>query len=160
MYAKQNRIGCVGPKVFQSDGSVKNGGLILQKEIYEAYHGWERESAGVIGRLIYSQDVSAVSDACVMIRKDLFEEMHGFDESYQESFYGVDLCLRIRKQGYWVVMNPLAAITDHDLFREGNREKDEALLKERYAEVFAGYDPYYSPNYQESGNYIYSDQDL
>ena len=64
-----------------------------------------------MGRLVYAQDVYAVTAACLMVRKDVYEQVNGLDESFAVAFNDVDFCVRVREAGYTNVFTPLPSCT-------------------------------------------------
>ena len=96
------------------------------------------------------RNYSAVTAACLMARKSLFEEVGGFDEAFAIAYNDIDLCLRLRERGYLVVYTPYAVLYHHQSASRGpyDPEKDrepEALLRSRWGKVLAN-DPYYNPH--------------
>jgi len=97
-----------------------------------------------------------VTGACMMVRRDVFEEAGGFDESLSHAFNDVDLCLKIREKGYCIVYTPYAELYHHESASRGydlatperkarfDREID--IMKARWKHVFEQGDPYYNPN--------------
>jgi GT2 family glycosyltransferase len=114
-----------------------------------------KENLGYMGRLYYAQNVSAVTGACMMMRKSVFEEVNGFDESFKVAFNDVDLCMRIRKAGYLIVFTPYAELYHYESKSRGledtpekqKRFQGEVLrFKERWKKELEAGDPYYNPN--------------
>lgn len=102
-----------------------------------------------------AQDYSAVTAACMMMRKNVYEEVGGFDPQWAVAFNDVDLCLKIRKAGYLIVYNPYAELMHYESKSRGyedNEEKVERFNSEidNFMRVWKEFldqgDPYYSPN--------------
>jgi GT2 family glycosyltransferase len=94
------------------------------------------------------RNYSAVTAACLMTRKSVFEEVGGFDEAFAIAYNDIDLCLRLRARGYLVVYTPYAVLYHHQSASRGpyDRKQDrkpEALLRSRWGRVLDN-DPYYS----------------
>jgi GT2 family glycosyltransferase len=94
------------------------------------------------------RNVSAVTGACLMIRRQVFDEVQGFDEAFRIAYGDVDLCLRIRQAGYLIVYTPLAMLVHHESAtrRALHPPEDERLARERWRGVIVRGDPYYNPN--------------
>ena len=108
-----------------------------------------------MGRLFYAQDVSAVTAACMMIRKSVFEEIGGFEESFVVALNDVDLCMKALKAGYLNVMNPFATLYHYESLSRGDDEAPEkkerfeqevAEFKKRWMHELEKGDKFYNPN--------------
>ena len=109
----------------------------------------------LMGRLLYPQDMTAVTGACLMLRRDVWEKVNGLDEDWAVAFNDVDLCMRIRQKGYLVVFTPFAELYHYESRSRGSDEtgekrerfeKEAARFREKWAEETAEGDPYYNPN--------------
>ena len=158
MYAQREDVGAVGAKLYYPDGTIQHAGIGLGiKMLAGHYHrGFPKENPGYAGRLVYAQDMSAVTAACMMIPRKVYEEMDGMDESFSVVFNDVDLCLRIRASGRLVVWTPWAELVHYESKSRGpdedTPEKKAFFLREtnRFQrkwnrELTAG-DPYYNVN--------------
>ena len=113
-------------------------------------------SDGYMGRLNYVQDVYADTAACLLIRKEIYDEVGGLDESYAVAFNDVDFCLRVRDKGYRIVWTPYAQLTHYESKSRGGDEKDPVKAARFAAEQQRLYDvhgkadilddPYYNPS--------------
>ena len=106
-------------------------------------------------RLTIAQNLSAVTAACIMIPKRVWDEVKGLDEEFKVAFNDVDLCMRIRKAGYLIVWTPFAELYHYESKSRGiedtpekqKRFSDEiSLFKSRWSKELAVGDPYYNPN--------------
>ncbi|MDB5984071.1 MAG: glycosyl transferase family protein, partial [Pseudomonas sp.] len=107
--AQRPEVGIVGPKLVDRDGSITQAGLILglNDGVGSAFVGEPAESKGYLQRLALEQNYSAVSAACLMVRKALFDTVGGFDEEvFAEAYSDVDLCLKVGAAGYLTVWTP------------------------------------------------------
>ena len=102
-----------------------------------------------------AQNLSAVTGACMMVPRHVYEEAGGLDESFRIAFNDVDLCMRIRQKGYLVVFTPFAELYHYESRSRGSDEtgekrerfeKEAARFREKWAEETAEGDPYYNPN--------------
>ena len=113
-------------------------------------------SDGYMGRLNYVQDVYADTAACLLIRKEIYDEVGGLDESYAVAFNDVDFCVRVRQAGYTNVFTPFAQLYHYESKSRGGDEKDPVKARRFAAEQQRLYavhgkanilhDPYYNPN--------------
>ncbi|MCP5082694.1 MAG: glycosyltransferase family 2 protein [Alphaproteobacteria bacterium] len=156
-WADQPDIGCVGAKLYYPDDTVQHAGVVLGIGGV-AGHGHKRASraaSGYFGHLQVVRNVSAVTAACLVVRKSVYEEAGGLDEeNLGVAFNDVDFCLTVRKLGYRNVWTPYAELyhkESHSRGLEDTPEKQERYRKER-AHMKAKWgekllsDPYYSPN--------------
>ena len=94
------------------------------------------------------RNVSAVTAACMMVPRRVFDEVGGFDERLQVALNDVDLCLRLRQRGYLVIYTPLAHLYHYESGTRGRLHppKDEQLVWSRWGDVIRAGDPYYNAN--------------
>lgn len=157
MFAQRPDVGAVGAKLYYPDDTVQHAGVGLGLGgIAGHYHkDAKRQDTGYMSRLVCTQDVSAVTAACMLLPRRVWDEMHGLDEGYQVAFNDVDLCMRIRRSGYLVVWTPYAELYHYESKSRGYEDTPEKQLRfageinrfrqEWAAELAAG-DPYYNPN--------------
>lgn len=150
--SQRKETGIVGAKLLYLDGYVQAAGLIINKngKAILSHHRHPRDSSGYNGRIAYINNVSAVADVCMMVRRDVFEAVSGFDPSLSV-LAAIDLCFKIRQRGLFVTYEPRAEIVCHsDLFlRYENVDKETCGYKmfiEKWGGVIAKGDPYYNPN--------------
>lgn len=120
------------------------------------HYGQSRENLGYMGRLCYTQNVTAVTGACLMVKKSLFEAVGGLEESFEISLNDVDFCLKLRKAGYLNVFTPFAEIYHLESISRGlddsgekarrYNEESERFREKWKMELEAG-DPYYNTNF-------------
>ena len=158
MFAQRPDVGAVGAKLYYPDGTIQHAGIGIGIKIAAGhYHrGFPGNSRGYFGRLCYAQDVSAVTAACMMIPRKVFEEMNGLDEGFSIVFNDIDLCLRIREAGYLIVWTPWAELIHYESKSRGPEgttpEKKRFFVREtnrflrRWHHVLEAGDPYYNPN--------------
>lgn len=157
MFAQRKDVGAVGAKLYYPDDTIQHAGIgIGLLTLAGHFHrNFDRRHPGYMGRLIYAHNVSAVTAACVMIPKRVWDEVHGLDESFEVAFNDVDLCMRIRKAGYLIVWTPYAELYHYESKSRGiedtpeKRNRFEGEVKrfqERWGKVLAEGDPYYNPN--------------
>ncbi|WP_263139221.1 glycosyltransferase [Pseudomonas sp. RIT-PI-AD] len=151
-------VGVVGGKVLSSDGRIQHAGLILglNGPADRPFVGQPLETPGYMQRLQVDQDYTAVSAACLMVRRSVFDEVGGLDEALQYSQFDVDLCLRVREVGYLTVWTPhCVVVTDGGVSHEQSGawssekreqvEREKGLMYSRWLPVLAN-DPAYNRN--------------
>ena len=158
MYTQRKDVGAAGAKLYYPDGTIQHGGIGIGIKMLAGhwYRGEDGKSPGYFGRLTYAQNVSAVTAACMMIPRKVYEEMNGLDESFSVVFNDVDLCLRIREAGYLIVWTPWAELTHYESKSRGQDEdtpeKKKFFLEEtnkfqrKWNKILSEGDPYYNPN--------------
>lgn len=160
MYAQREDVGAVGAKLFYEDKTIQHAGVVLGLGAHRtAGHSHYRVSynnLGYMGRLCYAQNVMAVTGACLMIRKALYEELGGLDESFEVSLNDVDLCIRAWKTGRINVFTPFAELYHFESISRGLDDKGEKAqrynreseaFREKWKELLENGDPYYNPNF-------------
>ena len=162
-HAQRQEVGIVGAKTVSSDSQITDAGLILglQGAAAPAFAGEKIDSAGYMHRLLVDQSCGAVSDACLMVRKTLFDGVGGFDtEQFPELGADVDLCLRLGEHGYLTVWTPRSLLM-HSVQAEPLGEKVEDALYERWLPVLAR-DPAYNLNFSlmQSSAFQFADPQL
>ncbi len=162
-HAQRKEVGAVGCKLLYPDDSIQHAGLILgisgiagQKGIAGHSHKHFPDSAyGYFNRPHIIHDASAVTGACFMLRREIFEEVGGFDENLAVAFNDVDLCLKIRERGFLIVYTPYAKLYHLESASRGYEDKNrnmERFLREydymrrKWGNVIDKGDPYYNPN--------------
>lgn len=149
-------VGVVGAKLLYPGGTVQHGGVIMGMGglCDHAHRHLEGNLPGYAWRAVLAQELSAVTGACLLVRRRALERVGGLDEAYPSAFNDVDLCLRIREAGYSVVFAPEAALHHHELRTYGSHYAGEraqfhdtevARMRIRWAGVIAE-DPFHSPN--------------
>ena len=160
MYAQREDVGAVGAKLLYGDRTIQHAGVVLKLGAHRtAGHGHYKQpdsKLGYMGRLCYAQNVSAVTGACLLVKKSVFERVNGLEESFQISLNDVDFCLKLRELGYLNVWTPFAELYHHESISRGlddkgekaeryNRESEQ--FRKKWKEVLEKGDPYYNPNF-------------
>ncbi len=152
-FAIQKEIGAVGAKILDTDESVLHGGFVIgtDETVSSAFRGFRREDGGSFGRGRVIGNFSAVSVSCFCLRRDLFEEIGGFDaENLPTRFFDADLCLKLREKGLRIVFTPYAELQKLRTSGRLNLElapsaEEKRYFAERWRDICAR-DPFYNPN--------------
>jgi GT2 family glycosyltransferase len=149
-YSQEPGVGAVGAKLLYPDGRLQHIGIVVGVGgvAAHAFHQHPGVSPGYGGSAFMARNYSAVTGACLMTRRTVFEEVGRFDERLPTDFNDVDYCLRLQRAGYRVVYTPWAQLYHHESASFGARQHDMTELAEmrrRWASVIDR-DPYYNPN--------------
>ena len=155
-FACQPDIGCVGAQLWYPNNTLQHGGVVLGigGVASHAHKGIPRGNFGYFGRASAHQMFSAVTAACLMIRKSTYQAVDGFDETLKVAYNDVDFCLKVRAQGLRNLYNPFASFIHHESASRGSDQEgsnqqrlaaEAAIMKQRWGALIAD-DPAYSPN--------------
>lgn len=160
MYAQREDVGAVGAKLYYADKGIQHAGVVIglgaHRTAGHTHYKQPKENMGYMGRLCYAQNMSAVTGACLMVKKVLYEEVGGLDESFAVSLNDVDFCLKLREKGMLNIFTPFAELyhyesTSRGLDDKGDKarryEEESARFREKWQKVLAEGDPYYNPNF-------------
>ncbi|MFM8734327.1 MAG: glycosyltransferase family 2 protein [Pirellulales bacterium] len=164
-FAAQPDVGAVGARLWYPDGTLQHGGVIIGigGVAGHAHPRLPKGDTGYFCRAVLQQELSAVTAACLVMRREVFEQVGGLDERIAVAFNDVDLCLRIRSAGYRIIWTPFAELIHHESASRGYEDTPEKLarfhrevrfMQERWGATL-DHDPYYSPNLSKrSGDYV------
>ncbi len=149
-HVQRPEVGAVGGRLLFPDETVQHAGVVVGVGgiAQHAFRGFPAENPGVARQLQVIRNYSAVTGACLLTRREVFEEVGGFDEErLPVTFNDVDLCLKIRRAGYLIVYTPFAKLYHHESAtrRPAMEPRETEVMQERWADVLAR-DPYYNPN--------------
>lgn len=164
-HAQRPEVGVVGAKLLFPDGRIQHGGVILglRGPADHPFIGEPMNATGYGGRLMLDQQYSAVTAACLMIRKRIYEEVGGLDEqSFAVSYNDIDLCLKVRTAGYSVVWTPYARLmhvanVSQKAEDPARQEAKQARFAAEQHEMYRRWmpwikaDPAYNPNFRLKG---------
>lgn len=154
---RQPEVGVVGAKLYYPDGTIQHTGVILGMNgiAGHLFVGQPGKEPGYMGKACVMQNLSAVTAACMMTKREVFSELGGFDEKLQVALNDVDYCLRSGKAGKQVVFTPFSRWIHYESKSRGLEDTPEkkkryegevALFKERWKDVLEKGDPFYSPS--------------
>lgn len=156
-HACRDEIGCVGAKLYYSNGQIQHAGVILGlgHVAGHAHRFAERYSDGYFGRLNLVQNYSAVTGACLLVRRAIYEQVNGLNErDLPVAYNDVDFCLRVRAAGYRNLWTPHAELYHHESVSRGDDDtpekkarfdKEVAYMRTTWSKELDN-DPCYNPN--------------
>jgi GT2 family glycosyltransferase len=148
--AGRPEVGAVGAKLLYPDGRIQHGGVILGigGVAAHAHKYYSASHPGYFSRLEVVQNFSAVTAACLMTRREVFDQVGGFNETdLAVAFNDVDLCLRIREAGYQIIYTPFAELYHHESVSRGLcLSGDEVGYMQHTWGRLLVQDPFYNPN--------------
>ncbi len=156
MHACRPDVGAVGAKLYYPDDTLQHGGIVLRIGgiAGHSHKGSGRDEVGAFARLTLVHDLSAVTAACLMTRKEVFASVGGFDEQFVVAFNDVDLCLKIREKGLFVLWTPFAELYHYESKTRGYEETPEKIARfegeqakwlHKWEKKYP-VDPFYNPN--------------
>jgi GT2 family glycosyltransferase len=153
--AEQDGVGAVGPLLLYPNGRVQHAGVVLglRGTADHIMRGFPATADGYAGSLSCTREVSAVTAACMLMRRPLFADLGGFDEHFSTHYQDVDLCLRVRRSGRRILYTPRAVLRHHEGATRGQHydHLDRALLLDAWGDTIARGDPYYNASLSLSG---------
>jgi GT2 family glycosyltransferase len=149
-YSQDPAIGAVGAKLYFADGRLQHAGVVLGVSGLAAhvFHQAPGHHPGYAGSTMGPRNYSAVTAACLMTRRAVFDEVGGFNEQLAIDFNDVDYCLKVRRAGYRIVFTPYAELYHYESTSHGQRtwRPDEVeYMRRTWPDVIAA-DPYYNVN--------------
>jgi GT2 family glycosyltransferase len=149
-HAQRPDVGAVGARLLYGDGRIQHAGVVVgvNRAAANAFRTWPGETTGNLRLADLTRNCSAVTGACMMVPRRVFEEAGGFDEDLRVVLNDVDLCLKIRRRGYLVVYTPDALLYHYEGSSRGRLHPppDERVFQERWHDFLDRGDPYYNPN--------------
>ena len=149
-------VGIVGARLYYPDNTIQHAGIVLGMGgcAGSLFVGLARSRGGYLHKAALQQDLSAVTAACFMVKKEVFEKAGGFEEKLAVAFNDVDFCLKVRHAGYLVVYDPYAELYHHESKTRGyeNTEAKKRRFQEEIEYMRCHWmpdilrDPYYNEN--------------
>ncbi|MCR4589728.1 MAG: glycosyltransferase family 2 protein [Lachnospiraceae bacterium] len=170
MYAQREDVGAVGSKLYYPDRTIQHAGIVIglgaHRTAGHTHYRLSWENLGYMGRLCYAQNVSAVTGACLMVKRSDYERAGGFDESFAVALNDVDFCLKLRSLGLLNVFTPFSELYHYESVSRGDdvsgadKEKEERYnresghFREKWKNELEKGDPYYNINFSlDHSNY-------
>lgn len=164
MYSQREDVGAVGCMLYYPDYTIQHAGIVLglgaHRTAGHSHYRMVKENLGYMGRLCYAQNVSAVTGACLMVKKSLFDEVSGLSEDLAVALNDVDLCLKLRRKGLLNVFTPFAELFHYESASRGDDVTSEAssanaerynkeceIFKNKWSKELEAGDPYFNPNF-------------
>lgn len=157
MFAQNERVGAVGSKLIFSNNTIQHAGIVLGlgDDLIGShiYFGSDDTPRGLPIRKDVICNYSAVTGACMMVRKKYFKEVKGFEEKLSVCYNDIDLCLKLREKGYFIVYTPFTKLYHFESITRRNRktkktqiQKQEVnYMRDKWGNILLS-DPYYNPN--------------
>lgn len=148
--ALRDDVGAVGPRLVYPDGHLQHAGVVLglAGAAGHVLAGLEQGRPGYLGMAVLTRDVSAVTGACMATRRQVFEQLGGFDEALGLDFNDVDYCLRARRRGLRVLVEAGAELVHHESPSRGTSGDagTAAAFMARWGDAVVAGDPFYNRN--------------
>lgn len=160
MFGQRPDVGAVGAKLYYEDKTIQHAGIVIglgaHRTAGHTHYKVNYENVGYMGKLCYAQDVTAVTGACLLVKKSLYDQLGGLDEEFAVALNDVDFCLRLRELGYLNVFNPYCELyhfesksrgMDDEGAKAQRYDEEAARFREKWKKQLEAGDPYYNPNF-------------
>lgn len=155
--AQRKDVGVVGCRLIYPDNTIQHAGVVIGIGGIAAniFTNLPAARSGYMHRASTQVDYSAVTAACMMISKSLFEKIGGFEEKLTVAFNDIDLCLRVREENYLVVYDAYVEMIHYESKTRGSEDTEEKVrrfqseieyMRTRWIDILKNGDPYYNPN--------------
>lgn len=156
-YCMRSDVGAVGARLYYEDDTIQHAGVVIGFGGI-AGHCFVMQKRGTTGychRIICAQDYSAVTAACMMVKKSAFDAVNGLSEDLAVAFNDIDFCMKLRQAGYLIVYNPYAELYHYESKSRGLEDtpekvarfnKEIQIFERRWPDIMRDGDPYYNPN--------------
>ena len=156
-YCMREDVGAVGARLYYEDDTIQHAGVVIGFGgiAGHTFIGFDRHANGYFSRIICAQDYSAVTAACMMTKRTVYQQVGGLTEELEVAFNDIDYCMKVQEAGKLVVYNPYAQLYHYESKSRGledSPQKQERYYKEmkyfvtRWKEFMDHGDPYYNPN--------------
>lgn len=156
-YCMREDVGAVGARLYYEDGTIQHAGVVLGFGgiAGHTFIGFEHNANGYFSRIICAQDYSAVTAACMMTKRSVYEAVGGLTEELVVAFNDIDYCMKVREMGKLVVYNPYAQLYHYESKSRGLEDSPEKLERyyremkyfvNKWKQCLDNGDPYYNPN--------------
>jgi O-antigen biosynthesis protein len=150
-HSQRGEVGAVGARLLYPDGQVQHAGVVMGLGGGIAWHAFcycPEDSPGYFGQAKVIRNYSAVTGACMMVRRRVFDRLGGFAEDLPVAYNDVEFCLRLQDYGYRVVYTPFAELVHDESHTRGRTPPDRSavdMMTARWGDRIRQ-DPYYNPN--------------
>ena len=156
-YCMRSDVGAVGARMYYEDDTIQHAGVVIGFGGI-AGHCFVLQPRGTTGychRIICAQDYSAVTAACMMVKREAFDKVGGLTEELAVAFNDIDFCMKLRAAGYLIVYNPYAELYHYESKSRGLEDtpekvarfnKEIQIFEKRWPDILRNGDPYYNPN--------------
>ena len=156
-YCMRSDVGAVGARMYYEDDTIQHAGVVIGFGGI-AGHCFVLQPRGTTGychRITCAQDYSAVTAACMLVKKSAFDEVGGLTEELAVAFNDIDFCMKLREAGYLIVYNPYAELYHYESKSRGLEDtpekvarfnKEMQIFERRWPDILRNGDPYYNPN--------------
>ena len=156
-HCQRKEVGIVGARLYYPDHTIQHAGIVIGMGgiAGSMFVGMDANRTGYLHKAAIQQDMSAVTAACMMIKKNVFWEVKGFEEQLAVAFNDVDFCLKAREKGYLVVYDPYVELYHDESKTRGAEDTKEKVrrfqseieyMRKRWINLLKTGDPYYNPN--------------
>lgn len=165
-YLMRPDAGVVGAKLYFADHLVQHAGIVVgvRGALAHANQDFSAKREGYLARAVRPGNFSAVTGACQMVRRDVFEQVGGYNEEFAVGFNDADFCLRVWEAGYRTIFTPYAELYHYEFTSRGREEaneeklrrwkREQALFMQRWPEFFLDGDPWLGPNLSDESEYF------
>lgn len=155
---QRSDVGIVGAKLYYPDDTVQHAGVVVGLGGIAGHimNGIGRNEPGYMMKALIKQDVSAVTAACLMVKRSVFDEVGGLEEELKVAFNDVDFCLKVREKGYMIVYNPDVELYHYESKSRGMEDTPEKIarfgseidyMRKKWNDVLEHGDPFYNKNF-------------
>lgn len=154
---QRKEVGICGAKLYYPDDTIQHAGVIvgLGGIAGHIFMNFPRDAVGYFAKCKLQQDLSAVTAACLMVKKEAFDVVNGLEEKLKIAFNDIDFCLKVRQAGYLVVFNPYVELYHYESKSRGKDDTIEkikrfnsevAYMKAQWKDILEAGDPYFNEN--------------
>ena len=155
---QRSDVGIVGAKLYYPDDTVQHAGVVVGLGGIAGHimNGIDRNEPGYMMKALIKQNVSAVTAACLMVKRSVFDEVGGLEEELKVAFNDVDFCLKVREKGYMIVYNPDVELYHYESKSRGMEDTPEKIarfgseidyMRKKWNDVLEHGDPFYNKNF-------------
>jgi GT2 family glycosyltransferase len=142
--AERPEVGVVGAKLVYPNGAIQHSGIVSGMPGGAGYPGRGLYQSDYWRWLDYTRNVTAVSSACLAVRREVFESVGGFDSALRTDLADMDFCLRVRQAGFEVILEELACLVHEERDRGHSSKEEQEFFRQKWHAVLGKPDPYYS----------------